>query len=114
MNKHAELEAHRPSSLVKLISNLLKVIDGQPVGSDARKELVRQGEAFLNRLDHKMDLDELLEHWAVHAPGMWENDQGPEDWYAVSNGDDSIIAYFANETDAFSFRLHKINQALNG
>lgn len=59
------------------------------------------------------NLEELLEEWAVHFPGAWENEDGPKDWYAVSN-DDGIIAYFAEEKDAFRFRLEKINQILNG
>jgi len=58
-------------------------------------------------------LYELLAEWAVHPPGMWENKDGPDGWYAVSN-DDGIVAYFNNERDAFAFRLNKINQILNG
>lgn len=58
-------------------------------------------------------LDELLEEWGVDSPGMWENDSGPLDWYAVEN-DDGIIAYFGEERDALAFRLMKINFTLNG
>jgi hypothetical protein len=57
-------------------------------------------------------LDEMLESWSVLPPGMWENDTGPCDWYAVCN-DDGIIAYFAKEADAYRFRLGKINYELN-
>lgn len=60
-------------------------------------------------------LDDLLEEWAVMAPGMWENDNSPTlgDWWAVSNND-GIIAYFGEEKDAFRFRLSEINRILNG
>lgn len=58
-------------------------------------------------------LDELLDDWNVHAPGMWENEEGPKDWYAVSNTD-GIVAYFGKESDALRFRLAEINRALNG
>lgn len=57
-------------------------------------------------------LDDLLEEFSVYPPGQWENDIGPADWFAVSNGD-GIIAYFADENDAYSFRLDKINRILN-
>lgn len=57
-------------------------------------------------------LDDLLEVWAVHPPGMWENDDGPEGWYAVSN-DDGIKAYFGEEVDAYRWRLDMINKELN-
>lgn len=58
-------------------------------------------------------MDELLEQWTVHGPGMWENDTGPEGWYAVSNTD-GIIAYFRDEKSAFGWRLAEINRILNG
>lgn len=57
-------------------------------------------------------LDELLQEWSVLPPGQWENDIGPRDWFAVAN-DAGIAAYFAEEKDAFAFRLHKINCILN-
>lgn len=59
-----------------------------------------------------MTLDDLLEEISVHAPGMWENDLGPPNWFAVSNSD-GIIAYFGNEVDACRFRLDYINRKLN-
>jgi hypothetical protein len=58
-------------------------------------------------------LDGLLNDWAVMAPGTWENDDGPEDWYAVTDAN-GIVAYFGNEDDAMRFRLAEINRALNG
>lgn len=58
-------------------------------------------------------LTEALGEWQVDAPGMWENDTGPKDWYAVSNND-GIVAYFSTETDACRFRLNEINRLLNG
>jgi hypothetical protein len=61
-----------------------------------------------------MTLDEALECWEVHEPGMWENDAGPKGWYAVSHEDRGIVAYFADESDAFRFRLAEINRQLNG
>lgn len=59
-----------------------------------------------------MTIDDLFTAVTVHAPGMWENWTGPEDWYAVSDTD-GIIAYFADETDACRFRLDYINRILN-
>lgn len=58
-------------------------------------------------------LDQLLEYWYVLDPGMWENDKGPEDWFAVGNEDKGIIAYFWNQEDAYRFRLSQINLTLN-
>ena len=60
----------------------------------------------------KPDLDEWLDKVSVLAPGMWENDTGPKDWYAVCD-DDGIFAYFRDETDAFRCRLDYINRQLN-
>ncbi len=57
-------------------------------------------------------LDELLQVVSVMAPGSWENDAGPKDWYAVCN-DDGIIAYFQDERAAYRFRLDYINGLLN-
>jgi hypothetical protein len=59
-----------------------------------------------------MSIDELLGKWSVLDPGMWENDQGPEGWFAVCN-DDGIVAYFGNETDALRWRLDMINREMN-
>src|SRR5437588_13063254 len=50
-------------------------------------------------------LDELLETVSVMAPGSWENDAGPKDWFAVCNDEDGIIAYFQEERAAYRFRL---------
>jgi len=60
----------------------------------------------------KKTLEDLLEEWSVLPPGLWENETGPKDWYAVSNND-GIVAYFGKEQDAFAFRLDKINTELN-
>lgn len=60
-----------------------------------------------------MTLDEALDKWAVHEPGMWENDLGPPYWYAVSNDDEGIIAYFHSPIDAYRWRLDMINRELN-
>ena len=69
------------------------------------------------------NIDDALEDVQVHGPGMWDNeladfegDNGTsiKDWYAVSTGDDSIIAYFHTETDALSFRLKIIDRWFNG
>lgn len=59
-------------------------------------------------------LDDALENWQAMAPGMWENDVGPEDWWAVSNDKEGIVAYFQHERDAFRWRLGQINRQLNG
>ena len=62
--------------------------------------------------EHQLDLDAALERWQVHEPGMWENDNGPEDWYAVSN-DVGIVAYFGDAADAYRHRITMINRDLN-
>jgi recombination protein RecA len=40
--------------------------------------------------------------WQVHGPGEWENEDGPPDWWAVSN-DAGIVAYFGTEARAWSY-----------
>lgn len=43
-----------------------------------------------------------------------ENDEGPENWYAVStNEHGGIIAYFQFYADAYRWRLDYINRKLN-
>jgi hypothetical protein len=37
-----------------------------------------------------MTIKEALEKWQVIAPGQWENEDGPEDWWAVEN-DNGIV-----------------------
>jgi len=59
-----------------------------------------------------MSLDNLLESWQVIAPYCWENEAGPIGWYAVCN-DIGIVAYFGNESDAFRYRMDRINAELN-
>jgi hypothetical protein len=59
-----------------------------------------------------LDLDEALDEISVHPPGMWENNDGPKDWYAVSNSE-GIIAYTHNESLACFLRLAIINGMLN-
>lgn len=56
--------------------------------------------------------DSLLEDISVFAPGMWENETGPKDWWAVCN-EEGIIAYFGREVDAYFYRLALINARLN-
>lgn len=58
------------------------------------------------------DLDYYLQEVTVMEPGLWENEDGPKDWYAVSN-EEGIIAYFGKEVDALRFRLDYINRKLN-
>jgi hypothetical protein len=65
----------------------------------------------------KRYLIDLLDVWAVHDPGMWENELSPllKDWFAVSSDDaGGIVAYFAEEKDAYRYRLDQINRELNG
>lgn len=60
------------------------------------------------------DLDQLLEDTSVHAPGQWENTEGPLNWWAVSTERaGGIVAYFQKEEHAFGFRLWLINGILN-
>lgn len=42
------------------------------------------------------------------------NTNFPEGWFGVSDESGGYIAYFANESDAFGFRLWLINCRLNG
>jgi hypothetical protein len=56
----------------------------------------------------------LLASWTIFEPGMRENDGGPEGWWALSNHEESIVAYFSRQEDAFRFRLAEINRTLNG
>lgn len=61
-----------------------------------------------------LSLDDLLDEISVHPPGLWENDQGPKDWYAVSTDEaGGIVAYFQYEVDACRWRLDYINRKLN-
>ena len=57
-------------------------------------------------------LDDLLEEISVLSPGHWENEDGPEEWFAVCD-ERGIIAYFGDEVMAFNFRLNLINSRLN-
>ena len=67
----------------------------------------------VDRFQSAANLDEALEAWRVIAPGAWENDSGPPEWYAVE-GRDGIVAYFGSESDACRFRLAEVNRELNG
>lgn len=58
-------------------------------------------------------LTELLDDVSVHAPGMWDNETGPQGWFAVSDCD-GIKAYFADEHAAYRWRLSEINRIMNG
>jgi len=70
---------------------------------------------MVNEIKKLRSLDELLDIWHVHAPGMWKNSDGPKDRWAVSSEDaGGIVAYFAEEKDVNGYRLYKINQELNG
>lgn len=60
-----------------------------------------------------LTLENALEMVSVHDPGQWENEEGPEGWFAVSHDDYGIIAYFCDEKAAFHYRLMLINQMLN-
>lgn len=73
--------------------------------------------SWYKRPSHVEDIDDALSDVQVHGPGSWENDLSKTalgDWYAVSTGDDAIIAYFFSETDALSFRLKIIDRWFNG
>lgn len=60
-----------------------------------------------------LTLDNLLAQWSVFDPGTWDNEDAPGTFYAVANTD-GIIAYFADASDAYRFRLAEINRRLNG
>lgn len=61
------------------------------------------------------DFSGLLDFWFVMYPpyDSPEVNTALPDWYAVGNEDQGIVAYFAKESDAYGFRLTKINVALN-
>lgn len=58
------------------------------------------------------DIYELLDNIAVEETNMFTAGDHPINMYAVisTNG---ILAYFANELDAYRFRLDYINRLLN-
>lgn len=66
-----------------------------------------------NQVKKPKDLNEWLEDVHVDWPDGWENSEGPKGWWAVSTGNDGIIAYFCSEVDAFRFRLDYINRIMN-
>jgi len=39
----------------------------------------------------------------VLAPGMWQNSDGPAEWWAVATDNMGIVAYFYYESDAKLF-----------
>lgn len=78
--------------------------------------------AWYTKPNYVTTFEEALEDVAVHGPGMWENalsefegdDASIKDWYAVSTGNNGIVAYFVEESDALSFRLRLIDRWFNG
>lgn len=61
-----------------------------------------------------MTLEEALAKLNVLEVNEFDNAPGPfTGWLAVEN-ETGIIAYFANEQDAFRFRLAEVNRLLNG
>lgn len=95
-------------NLVLKIESQLKGIDKSDL-TKAEKNILR----LIEENKNTKDLEALLEEWSVMDPGAWENEDGPKDWWAVAN-DEGIKAYFGEESDAFKYRLSKINDALNG
>lgn len=49
------------------------------------------------------DFDEWVGDIDVHPPGVWENAQGPDGWWAVSD-DDGIRVYASTEDTAFAIK----------
>lgn len=58
-----------------------------------------------------LTLERAFEIWYIHEPGDWENDDGPKEWWAVSN-EEGIKAYFGDEIDAVGYQWTKIMQEL--
>lgn len=58
-------------------------------------------------------INEACDFVSVHAPGQWENDEGPKGWYAISSDHDGIVAYAGTENLALHIRLAIINALLN-
>lgn len=71
---------------------------------------------WYTRPEHVKDIDDALADVQVHGPGMWENEASSllNGWFAVSTGNEAIIAYFFDEGDACSFRLRLIDRWFNG
>jgi hypothetical protein len=66
----------------------------------------------------RMTLDDWLDAVTVHDPDGRKDTPNPKnwpkDWWGVSAADQGgILAYFANETDAYRFRLDYINHRMN-
>lgn len=54
-------------------------------------------------------LDEIIEEIQVIPPGMWENDEGPPGWWAVSTSSEGgIDAYFATAEAANRFKSNEV------
>lgn len=66
----------------------------------------------------KVSLEDALQNVHVHDPDepFAELNEGncPKGWWAVSTDDQSILAYFAFENDAYKYRFAVINDMLNG
>lgn len=49
-----------------------------------------------------MSFNDEEKEYIVHGPYTWENDYGPDGWYAVSDYN-GIFAYFGNESYAYDY-----------
>lgn len=67
---------------------------------------------WYTRPEYVRDIADALDEVQVYSPGR--GDTTLDDWYAVSTGESSIVAYFADEADACSFRLKIIDRWFNG
>ena len=63
--------------------------------------------------DIEKDIDWWLGAVSVYEPYVWDNIDGPKDWYAVATVEQGIIAYFHSVVDAYRFRLDYINRQMN-
>lgn len=85
---------------------------------DTHNVLFNTGTPRKEQDDDKITLDSLLEDYTVYDPGEREHTpeetqkSWPEGWWAFADNH-GIVAYFANERDAFGFRLLRINALLN-
>lgn len=70
-----------------------------PTYEGAKQELLGpDSNCIIVRVAMETDVPEVF----VMAPGEWDNELGPQDWYAVGTGDEGIIAYAWNEELASS------------
>lgn len=98
---------------------LQKLVDNREDTPEAAMEVMKEATKIVTEpKPREYSLDDLLGDYTVYEPGdreeMPEETQAcwPEGWWAFADNH-GIVAYFADERDAFGFRLLRINALLN-